>query len=188
MAVELMKASNFAMQLKNQLLQLAIDGNKTIPTTNLTQFLEEKIPELEAAEQTEQTVAVDFRVSHYQAQLDTNLKMFESVIEYGKHAMNAAMIVNAGAAVALLTLVGNLAAHSSSGPASPFARPILYFSIGVLVAAMAIGGAYLTQYLYAGNSESRAGKGFHVTTALFVICSYALFLLGAFNAYSILGR
>ena len=60
-----MKASEFAAQFRDDLRQLRIDGHKTLQINNIVNFLEEKIPGLEAAERDSHKVTVDFRVEHY---------------------------------------------------------------------------------------------------------------------------
>jgi len=177
-----MKASEFATRLQDEVLQLTINGQKTIETKNLTQFLEEKIPLLREAEKDDHDIAVDFRLAHYQAQIQSNTQMFASVLDYGKHALNAAMIINAGAAVALLSLVSSLCGRNIAAGAS-YASALLLFVFGVLLAAMATGGAYCTQYFYTQSPETQNGKRFHVATVVFALASYGLFISGALSSY-----
>ncbi len=180
-----MKASDFSKQLRDEVNGLIANGQKNIACRALVRALEKNIPKLEEAEQKTRQVPLDFQLAHYEAQIAAKSQMFASVLDYGKHALNAAMIINAGAAVALLTLIGGLFAHSSQ-LAVNYASPLLLFVVGVLAAAMAYGGAYCAQYFYTENSESKIGKSFHTLTVLFAIGSYALFLSGAISCYLIL--
>lgn len=183
-----MKASEFATELKNEVVQLTIDGQKQIECKNLTKYLEEKIPKLDAAEAHEEQVTTDFRLAHYQAQLESDSRMFASVLDYGKHALNAVMLINAGASVALLSLIGSLTTATTPDAGSEFARPLLYFVLGVVCSALASGGSYCTQFFYAERTDQTVGKRFHIATVIFVISSYGLFIAGAFACYLRLAR
>ena len=182
-----MRASQFATLLRDDVIKLNREGEKTISAKSLTRFLDEKIPLLEEAEKKDQVIAVDFRIEHYKAQIASNNQMFASVLDYGKHALNAAMIVNAGASVALLTLIGNLAGSPAYAHFAPrFASPVLLFVLGVLAAAMATGGAYCTQYFYTQTPDRPTGKRFHRATGFLSLASYAMFLAGAWRSYQVL--
>ena len=53
-----MKASPFATELNNEVVQLSIDGQKQIECKNLIKYPEEKITKLDAAESHEEQVCV----------------------------------------------------------------------------------------------------------------------------------
>ena len=178
-----MKSAEFAKQLRNQVIQLNIDGQKTIECKNLTAYLEEKIPELEQSDTSDHEVTVDFRLAHYQATVEGNSQMFASVLEYGKHALNSIMVINAGASVALLSLIGSLTTKESPLAGEKFALPLLLFVLGVVFSAFASGGSYCTQYYYAEQPNRVVGKRFHLATVVFVVCAYLIFIAGAFTVY-----
>jgi len=179
-----MKSSEFAKLLRDDVIQLNIDGQKTIECKNLTAYLEEKIPELEKSETSDHEVHVDFRLAHYQATLDGNSQMFASVLDYGKHALNSIMVINAGASVALLSLIGSLTTQASPLAGARFALPLLLFVLGVVFSAVASGGSYCAQYFYVEQPDQIVGKRFHLATVLFVVCAYLIFIAGAFTVYS----
>lgn len=128
----------------------------------------------------------------------TNSQTFES----GNQALKAAGVVNGGAAVALLALIGNMvdkdATASISGEAIGFA--LLIFVAGVSASALASGGAYITNYLYVTAGTARtwdyehpyvhhtrrskvyewSGAFFHVLSVLLVLFSYSSFLYGSY--------
>ena len=72
--------------------------------------------------------------------------MFKAVIESGKTALTTVMLVNGGAAVALLAFIANMAAKVDS-PIKLYAiaGALMWFVMGVLLAALATGTTYLTQ-------------------------------------------
>jgi hypothetical protein len=78
------------------------------------------------------------------------VEMFRSVIQAGQNALRSAFLMNGGASVALLAFVGHL---SSVAPKKvPMLAPSLAtFVGGVLVAALASGVTYLSQWFYAGK-------------------------------------
>jgi hypothetical protein len=78
----------------------------------------------------------------------TELKMlratehFKSVISMAELALKSSILVNGGAAVALLTFIGKV----TTGDKSLLVYALLSFSIGVLMGAIATFLAYLAQY------------------------------------------
>ena len=189
-----MKASAFATSLRDEIIKLTLAGQTSVATKQLTLFLDEKIPELEQAEGNGNPIPIDFQISHYKARQESAQQLFNSVIEYGKHALNAALIINAGAAISLLTFIGNLAVRLNLQSSASLANALVLFVLGVLAGAMAMGGAYCTQFYYAaeyykmgGNTAQNKGAiRFHIATACFVVVAYVLFLSGAFISYSVL--
>jgi hypothetical protein len=137
-----------------------------------------------------------FRATQDAARLDFERfrMMFESVISYGGLAIKALLLLNGGAALALLALIGHLAAAAQSS-AQPLifglSGPILSFGWGAFVAAAAAGGAYLSQYFYQYHSDDKwlqAGVAIHVLTVASVLGGYGLFLWGLYhsvNAFAI---
>lgn len=65
-------------------------------------------------------------------------------------ALRAFLLINGGAAVALLAFLGSLAGQIDGPDIVTLATPLMDFAIGVAVAALAAGLAYLTNYSAAG--------------------------------------
>jgi Kef-type K+ transport system membrane component KefB len=96
------------------------------------------------------------------------------------------MLVNGGAAVALLAFLGNLATRSgSSANIIAFAGSMHIFVIGVFLAAVAYATTYFSQLFYGGEKkwQQRTGLGFHIVTGLVGASSLIAFLWGAHAAY-----
>jgi hypothetical protein len=119
---------------------------------------------------------------------------FKATIQAGQAALKSAILINGGASVAILAFIGNLATSEKSKALIPILScSLAYFVFGTLVAAMASGGAYLSQAAYSKvNQEEtteaterwkKRGKAFQYTTIIFVIASYILFGLGALLTY-----
>ena len=134
------------------------------------------------------TEAVKFQhesnLAFYKSQQEADLEMFRSVVGAGKTAVTICILVNGGAAVALLTLIGNMYAKSQDvlliKPSMLIA--LVVFSAAVLSAAVASGTSYLTQYCF-HHKWQRSGFGFQTASILLIIMSYVLFGIGVVAAY-----
>ena len=112
------------------------------------------------------------------------IEMFRSVITTGQSALKSALLINGGAAVAMLAAISNIWTKGiDEEAATPLTASILCFAIGVLSAAIAMGVAYFTQYYYK-DDKVRPGACFNVLAIILVLASYALFGIGAYAAYS----
>ena len=135
------------------------------------------------------------KIAEYESTWETNLEGFRASIQAGQAALKSAILINGGASVAILAFIGNLATSENSKALIPILScSLAYFVFGTLVAAMASGGAYLSQAAYSKvNQEEetaeaterweKRGKVFQYTTIIFVIVSYILFGLGALLTY-----
>jgi len=136
-------------------------------------------------------------VENYKAQLASwvastqhakawELEGFKQVIALGQSAINSIILINGGAAVALLAFIGHLAvAATSKYQVASFAESLRFFVAGVLCGALASSTTYVSQFCYGRNGPWWAGTAifFHVATILVAICAFASFLLGADFAY-----
>lgn len=133
---------------------------------------------------------------HYRDQkFQSSVEGYKASIQSGQAALKSVILINGVASVAILAFIGNLATSEKSKALIPILScSLAYFVFGTLVAAMASGGAYLSQAYYsqANQEEENAeamerwekrGKVFQYTTIIFVIVSYILFGLGALLTY-----
>jgi hypothetical protein len=71
---------------------------------------------------------------------------FKGLITLSIELLKALLLINGGAAVAILAYLGNLSSHDSSAGHQPnMKNALLCFSVGVLTAAVTFLVAYLTQ-------------------------------------------
>lgn len=78
-----------------------------------------------------------------------NNDLFNSVIGLAKISLQAVLLVNGGAAIALLAFLGNLAStQSQSSLVRILAFALLCFAIGVLAGLIGMGVSYLAQYRF----------------------------------------
>lgn len=124
------------------------------------------------------------KLARYKADRDTDIEMLKSVFETSKIALTSSILINGGAAAALLALIGNL--FGKGGGTSSVPLPLVFglvaFTLGVLFGGLATAGAYFTQYCY-NHKHHRSGVAFHIATILLIIGSYAAFLGGIVSAY-----
>ncbi len=109
-------------------------------------------------------------------------KEFDAVISFAQTALKIPILINGGAAIAILALVSNT--WSENSITTDLAGSLLYFSIGVLMAAIGSGSAYIAQLLFLRvcGQEDRANK-WQLTAIICIIISYILFMFGAWWAY-----
>ena len=115
-------------------------------------------------------------------------KEFDAVISLAQTALKSSILINGGAAIAILALMGNT--WSENSITADLAESLLFFSIGVLLAVISSGAAYLSQILFLRvfgeedkTTEGR-GKKLQLISIILVIVSYILFTFGALEARS----
>jgi hypothetical protein len=112
-----------------------------------------------------------------------DLELFKSVIQSGESARKSFFLLNGGAAVAVLALIGHLSTSATTAAqVNKFAVPLLFFACGLLFAAMASGGTYLVQKAYADSRKRRADV---INMLGMWVCFFSLvaFSVGCYFAY-----
>lgn len=124
----------------------------------------------------------------------SELEAFRSVIAVGANAAKSFMIINGGAAIALLAFLGNIWNKNSTPEATAaIAGSLLIFCMGVLCSGVCSGFTYLSQYCTAnsGLGEKKPWKNAAIITNCIAILagfgSLALFAYGAFATYASMG-
>jgi hypothetical protein len=123
-------------------------------------------------------------LAKYHWDKDSSLEMFKSVIASGQNSLKACMLMHAGACIAMLAFIGNLASSAETRLFIPqLAEVMLWFVVGVLVVSIAYGATYWTQHCYDNNEEGKWGVRWHVISTVLAIFSYLLFLVGGVQGY-----
>jgi hypothetical protein len=194
-----MDAKDFANEMRTLVDDLKTKGIDSIKSENLIKYLDERLRDFSAPTPVQSSEATHER---YKADLQRwveehknihayGLETFRSVIQAGQNALRTAFIMNGGAAVALLAFIGHL---SSVAPerVSSLAPSLAAFVIGVLIAALASGTTYLSQWFFAHafNRENRPWlktMGFILNFAaiLFGLGAYVVFAYGMWLAYHV---
>lgn len=119
----------------------------------------------------------------------SNLEMFKAVLDAGKSAIHALLIINGGAVIALLGTFSSLIGKPNSQELATYlALPLSQFGIGVLIAAAAFAVRYLSQEFYS-KSESISDKNFKIASVFKIIAvgaciaGYILFGIAIANTY-----
>lgn len=125
----------------------------------------------------------------------TSLEVFRSVITVGANAAKSFMIINGGAAIALLAFLGNIWNKETTPTASAsVANSLLIFCLGILCSGVCSGFTYLSQFCYA-NSELSTKRPWHLAghfnntiAVLSGLASLILFGIGAYVTYISMGK
>lgn len=119
------------------------------------------------------------------AELTRYTEMFKSVIIAGQAALKSAILINGGAAVALLAFIGSVFKVSQNNEVvTTLSHAMFCFVIGVLSGAIASGVVYITQFVYA-RDKLRLGHILNGFSWVLVVLSYILFLTGVVLAFKI---
>lgn len=130
-------------------------------------------------------------LAHYTAQSQHSIEMLKAVLEAGKSALHALLIINGGAVIALLGVLGSLAGRDGGASfASMLALPLLLFGVGVLAGAVGFALRYFSQACYsesenADDAYQKWGHAFRymaITTVLVGFCVFGWAMYGAFQA------
>ena len=106
-----------------------------------------------------------------------------SVISFSQNVQRNLVLINAGAAIAMLTFLGNLLTKSING--NQFVPAIGFFAAGVVLGALTGAAAYVVQLLYGEKDEARVtwGKRGHIAAMVLGILSLGAFVGGCMVAY-----
>ncbi|SHM06858.1 hypothetical protein SAMN05444159_7587 [Bradyrhizobium lablabi] len=105
--------------------------------------------------------------------------------KYAIEGMKALLLLNGGAAIALLTFIGS---HAPSGSnktliAQAIGNSLISFGVGTVSAATTFVAGYLTQLYYGNGSTSTAIRWHQLTYVLVIVC-VAGFIAGVYFARS----
>ncbi len=125
-----------------------------------------------------------FNEAEFRASSESSLEMFKSVILTGQSAIKSGILINGGAAVALLAFIGKIWTESQTQiTTSLLSTALVYFSVGVLLGALTSGFTYLSQLCYSNESSVSKGKMLHIFTVITGLSTYLFFGLGAWSVY-----
>jgi hypothetical protein len=187
-----MDAKDFAQELRDIVDELKTKGVESISSENLIKYLDEALRDISTSARPSEAT-----IERYKAELQKwveehknihaqGVEMFRSVIQAGQNALRTAFLMNGGASVALLAFVGHL---SSVAPerVSTLAPSLTVFVGGVLVAALASGVTYLSQWFYAGERswQKKTGFALNIAAILFGLGAYGVFAFGMWRAYHV---
>ena len=122
--------------------------------------------------------------------------VFDAVYKTGREAIRASVLLNGGAAVALVALVGHLVSIQQTAAARSLWSSTLALGMGTFLATVAMGTAYLTALFHAQVFAEKPLRKVDfgclmqmsgVLTILLLIASYSAFALGAYLGVRAIG-
>ena len=120
---------------------------------------------------------------------ERDLEFLRATVATARTALTTAMLINAGAAIAVLAFLGNLLQTKATALIPQFATALILYVVGVLVAAVATGTAYISQAGFGqelGRRSRTIGELFRYTSMTFIAASYVLFGCASWSAYAVL--
>lgn len=189
-----MEAKEVIGALREALQQSDVQKSEQVPVSGLLAYLSELEkgvgPSLEARRIQWEGALADAAaknqssLAEYQAQNAYSIEMFRSVMEAGKDALNALLLINGGAVVAILGFLGTAFSKEKFSPqlGLGLTHPLAYFGMGVLAGAVAHSVRYFAQVGFAGNQD-KCGMAMSVLAIVAGLGGYVAFALGLNGAY-----
>lgn len=174
-------------KLKSDLTEIKAQGQDTIPIEGLENYLSGLEKDASASFESRK---LDYQrmLAGYDAQVKFDIELFKSVIEAGKEALNATLIINGGAVIAFLGFLGSMLSKGGAEALGlKLTVPLCSFGFGVLFAALGFGIRYLAQFCFARRQKPswiKAGHGLNIASILMAVASYTVFGFGVYNAYT----
>lgn len=192
-----MKAKNVIEEIRQALKQTKEQGHSTVSIDAMENYLMLFDKDVEndthydslnhEAELAKFKAENDRNIAHSNNETSQSIEMFKSVITAGQSALKASMIVNGGAAAALLAFTGKIwETQTSEVVVDSLTSSIYIFCLGVLCAALATGTTYLSQLAFSYDGL-KLGHTINSLTIIIVLCSYSSFGFGAYIAANSLG-
>ncbi|HHL8239473.1 TPA: hypothetical protein ACQ84Q_002498 [Klebsiella pneumoniae] len=189
-----MTSSELLELFKKDVSDVKQQGSETIPVDNLLHYL----TEIDVTEQPEANALTLEGIKHQNStQLEImkiensfQIESFKAAISIGANACRTFLIMNGGAAIALLAFLGNIwNKNSSAEAASAIASALYLFCGGVVLAGLCSGLSYFSQCCFAssylGTKRFYLWLG-HTINAVACMCgagSIFIFAYGSYCAY-----
>ncbi|ANC04200.1 hypothetical protein AB688_19660 [Pseudomonas putida] len=183
-----MNAKEFARQLRAEIESFAAQGQDSVSIEILTSGLDKFI---DSANEESESILIERLKAYLQTQVEKEkynlsaaLEMFKSVVHTGQNALRAIVLLNGGAAVALLAFIGKLADVSRLN-IPLFAVPLTIFVVGAFLSTISSGLTYLTQVLYSEQRKwrNRTGVFLQMVSIILGATSLCSFGYGTYRAY-----
>jgi hypothetical protein len=117
------------------------------------------------------------------------MEMYRAVNIAGRRAIKSTLLINGGAAAALLAFIGHISTAATSlahvrAAIPELASPLALYVTGLLLTAMSAGAVYVAAARYFAQ-KTKAGDVFNSISVALVIVSYVLFAWGSWIAYNV---
>ncbi|MBL4800325.1 MAG: hypothetical protein JKY45_00430 [Emcibacter sp.] len=129
----------------------------------------------------------DRNIAHTNNQMSANLASFKAGVIASQSALKSSMIINGGAAIALLAFMGKIwDASISKSIATSLSNSMLLFCLGILFTAIATGTTFSSQLFFSDEDPKKLGAIFQGISITLIIVCYLFFAAGSYEAYSFL--
>ncbi len=184
-----MSVKNFAQQMQATIAQMKSNGTAAIYCDNLIAYLQ-SVQDSPGVEPTPAAIEqykaeMQSRNEHNKQVHESNLEMFRSVITSGQNAIKSSLLLNGGAAVAMLAFIANVV-RDKAERAVYLAPSIVPFAFGALAIVLTSGLTYLGQALFADTRTVKFGRWAQIGCVVLGIVSYTCFVWGLWRAYETL--
>lgn len=98
---------------------------------------------------------VQNHIANYETLSENLLQQFKSIIDLAQSTLKSAILINGGAAVALLTFIGNSWGKGDGQSVYPILSGISYFAKGALSGAVASALAYFCQLCFSYSGDKK---------------------------------
>lgn len=181
-----MDTPEFIAELRTAAQELQADGKTDVPLTGLLAYLAQAEEHAGSVLEYRKLVHAS-SLAAYVANHDKRKMLFEAVMAMSQTVLRTALVINGGAAVALLAAMSNsVGKPGTSAFVHALAGGTALFGGGVLSAAGAAALAYVSQALYFRQpfGTDTAGDVVRVGCGLLVAGSFVAFGLGLRQALS----
>lgn len=137
-------------------------------------------------------------VKAWEADNTTETELMKAAGTAGQVAMKSAILINGGAAVAMLAFIGHVLSSKVNIDIKILAKSMSFFTFGVVLGAIATGTTYFTQILYQIKFRKEREKKkitirmcrvfsvvMFLLTIVLVFITYHFFIQGVFIVYNV---
>lgn len=184
-----MESNELIDAFRKQLEQVESQGNQQVQVTALRAYLD-ALEKDAGASQEYRNREHSGMLADFAARNQHSIEMLKAVLEAGKSALHALLIINGGAVVAMLGVMSNLVGKPEGAILAKYlALPLLQFGIGVLLGAIGFAFRYLSQACYSHSNtpsdrNDRAGDWLRYVAILSAIAGYVIFGFAIANSYN----
>lgn len=193
-----MDVSSALKELKEEIQKIVSQGQNLNPqgTIDYINLLLEEVAGEDASESERRRAIADLHLAAYTSEraaalqhqaliASSDLEAFRVTIQAGAIARKDLLIINGGASVALLALLGHFVASGKMQATMAFAPVLLSFSLGVAMCALCSASTYVSQAFYQHEIEGKKPMLawiFHGLALAFWLSGAASFVYGAVGA------
>lgn len=167
--------------LRESIVELKESGQKEVQIEALLELID--TIQSTTTKSHESSLQRDLAIEKLKHVSSSQIEHFKTVIQSGQNAMKTALLINAGAAVSILTFLTKVMTDKNIALAHTLSNALLLFVIGVLCAALSTGTTYFTQNAYSKLSSAKWGNIFNIVSIGLVFISYISFAFASYITY-----